>query len=206
MDVKTAFHVALRGHPKFSIAEFGTWPRLYEFEAEPNGGTAVIVRPDGFIRIREKEAGGGLSEHTFFLEVDRSTEVQDILVSRAAAYLDYYKSGGFAVKNGAQRTAAKDYPFRVLMVFKTAERRNNIAHRLYANAQPILTQVYCTTIDELRAHPLKDIWVRPMDYRDAVQGTAYNNEKRRSQSGYRRSAAREDFVESKIKKIELLAN
>jgi hypothetical protein len=205
MDVKVAFHAALRGHPKYSIAEFGTWPRLYEFEAQPNGGPSVVVRPDGFIRIREMEADGGLSEHTFFLEVDRSTEVQDILVSRAAAYLDYYKSGGFAVKNGAPRTAAKDYPFRVLMVFKSAERRNNIAERLHLNSSPILTQVYCSTIDELRKNPLKNVWIRPMDYRDAVQGSPFDGEKRSSQPTYRRSAAREDFVERTIRKIELLA-
>jgi hypothetical protein len=207
MDVKAAFHEVLRGHPKFKIAEFGTWPRLYEFEAEINGGSSMIVRPDGFIRIREKEDDGGMSEHTFFLEVDRSTEVQDILISRAAAYLDYYKSGGFAVKNGAPRSASKDYPFRVLMVFKSAERRNNIAERLYRHTPPILTQVYCSTIGDLRAGPLKDIWVRPMDYRDAVQGSPFDGEAQRGQSAYRRArSARENFVEAKIKRIELLTS
>lgn len=33
MDVKAAFHAAVRGSATLSIAEFGTWPRLYEFGA-----------------------------------------------------------------------------------------------------------------------------------------------------------------------------
>ncbi len=125
MDVKAAFCSAIRGSGRFTVAEFSTWPLLYQFEAfRPGHSSAeVIVKPDGFIRIHEKETDGGLSEHTFFLEVDRSSETQDTLVARAGCYLDYYKSGGFAVRNGGTRADFKDYPFRVLMVFKTAEDR-----------------------------------------------------------------------------------
>lgn len=65
----------------------------------------MLVKPDGFIRIHEKEKGDGLFEHSFFLEVDRSSETQDTLVARAGCYWDYYKSGGFAMRNGAARTA-----------------------------------------------------------------------------------------------------
>jgi len=127
IDVKAAFHTAVRKTECISVAEFGTWPRLYEFEAVcfPFDGTRMLVRPDGFLRLHEKEPDGGLSEHSFFLELDRSTETQDTLISRAVGYLDYYKSGGFAERNGATRSAFKEYPFRVLMVFKTVERRNN---------------------------------------------------------------------------------
>jgi hypothetical protein len=90
------------------MAEFGTWPRLYQFEATTPAGGESIVRPDGFIRIHENEDGGGLSEHAFFLEVDRSSETLATLVSRANGYLDYYRSGGFAVRNGAARSAYKE--------------------------------------------------------------------------------------------------
>jgi len=204
MDVKAAFHSALRGNEKFSIAEFGTWPRLYEFEASPYGGASVLVKPDGFIRIHEKEADGGLSEHTFFLEVDRSTETQDILVSRAAAYLDYYKSGGFTVRNGAARSSFKEYPFRVLMVFKSAERRNNTAERLLENAPPILTQVCLSTIDEVRGNPLGAIWIRPVDYRAATAGTPFDLDREVIRRADRRQAARETFVEQRIQKRGLL--
>jgi len=125
--VKVAFHSATKKAGLFTVAEFSTWPLLHEFRACRNGrgGGEVVVRPDGFIRIREHQADAELFEHTFFLEVDRSTETQDTLVTRAGCYLNYYQSGDFAVKNGAPQSAYKDYPFRVLMVFKTTERRNN---------------------------------------------------------------------------------
>src|SRR6266545_3572123 len=117
MDVKAAFYSALKDSETFSVAEFSTWPRLHEFKASrPGHDTEVLVKPDGFVRIHEKEKGGGISEHTFFLEVDRSTETQDTLVNRAGCYLDYYKSGGFAVANNKPRSAYKDFPFRVLLV------------------------------------------------------------------------------------------
>ncbi len=74
MDVKASLHAAMRGTDRFSIAEFGTWPLLHQFEAPGNGfGADILVKPDGFIRIHEREADGGLSEHAFFLEVDRSS-------------------------------------------------------------------------------------------------------------------------------------
>jgi hypothetical protein len=202
MDVKTTFHRALHGHAVFSIAEFGTWPRLYQFEAVTQAGMQTIVRPDGFVRVHEKERDGGLSEHCFFLEVDRSSETVDTLVSRAYAYLDFYKSGGFAERNSAPATAFREYPFRVLMVFKTAERRNNVAERLLAGVPPILTQVCLTTFEEVNADPLAAIWIRPVDYRDAIDGMAHENGAERF--GYRRQTARDGHIEAIIKKQRLL--
>ena len=203
MDVKAAFYAALRGHDTFSVAEFTTWPRLIEFEASTNGGREVLVRPDGFIRIHEKEPDGGLSEHTVFLELDRSTETQDTLVSRAACYLDYYRSGGFAVRNGAPRSAYKEYPFRVVMVFKSAERRNNTAERLLQNNPPIFTQVLLSTFAEVKANPLGAIWIRPIDYRDAVEGTAFDVAQQTERFGYERQVARDFLIEEKIRKKTL---
>ncbi len=128
MDVKAAFYSALKISETFTIAEFSTWPQLHEFKANrPGSGNDVLVKPDGFIRIHEKEKDGGVSEHTFFLEVDRSTETQNTLVNRAGCYLDHYKSGGFAVAHGKPGSEYKEFPFRVLLVLKNAERRNNTA-------------------------------------------------------------------------------
>ena len=61
MDVKTAFHATISKKPNFTIAEFSTWPLLYQFEAYRPGynGAEVAVKPDGFIRIHEKEPDGG---------------------------------------------------------------------------------------------------------------------------------------------------
>jgi hypothetical protein len=206
MDVKAAFHAAITKTREFTIEEFSTWPALYEFEAFRNGrsGEEVTVRPDGFVRIHEKEKDGGLSEHTFFLEVDRSSETQETLVNRAGCYFDYYKSGSFALRNGAARSAFKEFPFRVLMVFKTAERRNNTAERLLQNNPPILTQVCLSTIEEVTRDPLGAIWFCPVDYRKAVERTPFDLTGRREQFGYQRQTAREIFVEKKINKMKIL--
>jgi Replication-relaxation len=204
MDVKTAFHSALKKSETFAIAEFSTWPRLHEFKASPPGPGSedVLVKPDGFIRIEEKEKDGGLSEHTFFLEVDRSTETQETLVRRAGCYLNYYKSGGFAVRNGAARSEYKNFPFRVLIVLKNTERRNNTAERLAQNNPPIFTLAYLSTFPEVLADPVGDAWIRPIDYREAVHGSAF--EKRTHSGAYRRQAEREILIEKEIKKTPLL--
>jgi hypothetical protein len=207
MDVKTAFHSVIKKTEQFTIAEFSTWPLLHQFEAFRSGyGRAeVLVKPDGFIRIHEKEPDGGVSEYSFFLELDRSSQTQDTLATRAGAYVDFYKSGGFAQRNGADRSAFKEYPFRVLFIFKNPERRNNMAERLLQNTPPIFTQVMLTTFDEVVANPLGAIWTCPRDYREATKGTPFDTEKvREKRLGYKRQTERESLVESKIKKISIL--
>ena len=208
MDVKAVFHATFKHAPNFSVVEFSTWPLLNEFMAYRPGldSTKVLVKPDGFIRIHETEADGGKYERTFFLEVDRSSETQDTLVARAGCYLDYYKSGGFAVRNGAERSAYKEFPFRVLMVFKSAERRNNTAERLLQNNPPILTQACLATLEEVKVNPLGAIWCSPADYRDAVKGTAFDVEGRNPAFEYRSQPEREALVEAKIRKFRLLEN
>lgn len=205
MDVKAAFHSALRNAGPFSLAAFSTWPLLYQFETSvPGTAMDVLVKPDGFIRIQENELDDGLSEHTFFLEVDRSSETQDTLVNRAVCYLEYYRTGGFAIRNGASATDFKEFPFRVLMVMKTAERRNNTAARLAHNNPPILTQVLLTTLTEATADPLGPIWIQPADYREAVTGTPFEKEQPGRHSAYHRRPEREAFVESRIQKRRFL--
>jgi hypothetical protein len=203
MDVKASFYAALKNSATFSIAEFSTWPLLHQFRATRSSTEAeVLVKPDGFIRIHEKEKDGGVSEHTFFLEVDRSTETQATLVTRAGCYLDYYKSGGFAVANGAPRSVYKEFPFRVLFVLKNPERRNNTAERLLESDPPIRTLVYLSTFAEVKANPLEAIWVRPVDYREAV-GYAVSSKHLYPTKTYRRQSEREAHIEKAIKKLTL---
>lgn len=206
MDVKAALYDAMRLSDVFSIAEFGTWPRLHEFQTTrplPDG-RSVLVKPDGFIRIHEKETAGAISEHTFFLEVDRSTESQSVLSARASCYLNYYKSGGFAIRNGASRTHYKEFPFRVLFVLKNAERRNNTAEQLLQCNPPILTMVYLSTKSEVLSNPAGPIWVRPSDYRDTVKETQFAG--RAQDSVYRRQSERERLVDNSIQKVTLFEN
>jgi hypothetical protein len=207
MDVRTAFHAAIAQSTKFLIIEFSTWPLLHQFEtSHPGHGANVLVKPDGFIRIHEKEEGTNGYAHDCFLEVDRSSEKQDALVAKAVCYLEFYKSGGFAVRNGSTRDKFKDFPFRVLIVLKSAERRNNTAERLVQNNPPILTQTWLTTLAEATADPLGAIWIRPKDYREVTDGTPFDTAKPNRNLVYRRQPERELFIESKIRKLHFFSD
>lgn len=204
MDVKTAFHGAAKTHSKLSIHNFRTWPRLYEFKVSRNGfGSEVLVKPDGFINIHEKEGNGDLYRHDFYLEVDRSSEQPDTLVEKASCYLDFYKSGGFAVRSGGLATEFERFPFRVLMVFKSIERRNNVAERLLQNSPPILTHSWLTTKAEVKNNPFGTIWVQPKDYRQVISGTPFEANKPNRDIAYRRQYERDQFVERYVKKVSL---
>jgi len=207
MNVKTAFHSAIKHLPVFCIEEFSTWPLLNEFKAYRPGQSSkeVLVKPDGFINIFEKNETGEKFERTFFLELDRSTESQDVLVDRVACYHDYYKSGGYAVRRGGTREEYRQFPFRVLIVFKTAERRNNAAEAMLKCNTPILTQVCLSTIREVTEDPLGAIWFRPIDYRNAVQNSQFDIDRRKGQWGYKRQAEREAFIEKHVQKRRILA-
>jgi len=204
MDVKAAFHLAASKAENVSIAEFGTWPLLHQFDVSRNGHGETTVKPDGFIRIHEKESDG-ISEHAFFLEVDRSSESLDTLVTKAACYLSHYHSGGFAEQNGAPRTAFKEYPFRVLIVCKSAERRNNTALRLLQNNPPIFTHAHLTTLAEVTTDPFGAVWLTPAAYRDAVKGTMFDTERVSGTQPYRSQPDREAHIEKHAAKCVLLS-
>lgn len=203
MSVKAAFYRALRDKNRFSIAEFTTWPRLIEFVARRFNGPEVLVKPDGLIRVRESEEDG-LSEHAFYLEVDRSTETLDTLVSRAACYLDHYKSGGFAESQGGTRSQFKDYPFRVLIILKTEERRNNVAERLLCNTPPIFTQVCLTTLEEITEDPLAACWIRPLDYREATEKAGVGVGSIRPAFAYHRQTSRDTQIAAHLTKMRII--
>lgn len=201
MSVKAAFHAAARRGPALSLAGFSTWPLLNQFTAFNVRGEEVTVRPDGFVRVHER-SGNELFEHCFFVEVDRSTETQDALISRVGSYLDYYRSGGFAERNGASRSEFKSYPFRVIIVLKSTERRNNVAERLLSHNPPILSFVWLTTIEEATKDPFGAIYVRPSDYRAALEGSAFAQPS--TTTTYKRRVARETRVESMVEKQRLI--
>jgi hypothetical protein len=68
------------------------------------------------------------------------------------------------VRNGASRSAYKEFPFRVLIVLKSAERRDNTAEKLLQSNPPIRTLVYLSTFSEVTADPVGKIWIRPADF------------------------------------------
>jgi hypothetical protein len=204
MDVKAAFHAALAANPKFTLRAFSTWPLLNQFEVFRDGHGAVLVKPDGFLRIHEPEPDTKGYLHECFVEVDRSSETQDVLIAKAANYLEYYASGGFAVRSGGTVADKKSFPFRVLIVMKSAERRNNTAERFAQNTPPILTMAWLTTLDEVTRDPLGAIWIQPKAYRDVTAGTPFDTEQKLPTGVYRRQPERETFVESRVLKTKLL--
>ncbi len=202
MDVKAAFYGALAESPRFSIAEFSTWPRLFEFETSGTGGSQ-LTKPDALIRIVETKPGGACSIHRFFLELDRSQEPQETLVTKARSYMEYYRSGAFAERQGASRSSFKEYPFRVLMVFKTPERRNNTALRLLQLTPPILTHACLATLGEVKNSVMEAIWICPLHYHEATKETTFAPDAKQEVQ-YRRNADREAFIEERIQRIHIL--
>jgi hypothetical protein len=172
MDVKVAMISAIRATPGYDVAEFSTWPALSEFKACRPDGKRAVVRPDGFLRVSEQELDGGVSEHAFFLEVDRSTEVLDVLCQRCYCYLDYYRTGQFAVRHGGSREECTNYPFRVLVICKSAQRRDNVSEQLRTSNPPIRTFVWLATQQAVYQDPLGPIWFCPVDQRSTSSGPA----------------------------------
>jgi hypothetical protein len=202
MEIKAAFHAAIRKNTNYAIAEFSTWPRLYEFKRSERGnkGMETSIKPDGFIRLLFKDE----IKDSYFLEVDRSTEAQSRLIARSLAYHQFYYDGGFAVRNGGTRHNFKKFPFRVLMVFASAERRNNTAELLLRSNPPILSLVWLTTFEDITADSLGAIWIQPRDYCDVTKNTPFDSTNCRNSSAYRRNPKREGFIEANIKKNRLL--
>jgi hypothetical protein len=200
-DVKAAFAKAIRNTEGVSLPQFSTWPTLIQFWGYTRRGQRVRVQPDGFLRIRQGE-----KEHSCFLEVDRSSETHWRIAEKIECYLDFYRRGGLALRNGCPKEDYKEFPFRVLLVFRNAERRNNAAERLIAHQPPILSIAALTTIDEVRTNPLGPIWIRPRDYRDAINGTPYDTPVVPSNvSIYRRCPERDEWIEKSIDRHMLIA-
>ena len=181
IDHRVAFTAALRGHASLALAEFLTWPALYQFKTvDCESGKELVLKADAQISVLEDDE----LEHTFFLEYDRSTEVGRQLAKKAFGYHHYYTTGGFSVRSGAPREDFKEHPFRVLYIVPSVERRNSIAERLLQvhNApdrgarRPALlrNQHWLTTSAQFLAAPLGAIWLTLADYWHATEGTLYD--------------------------------
>jgi hypothetical protein len=203
MDVKAAFHAALHNMDGFTVDEFITWPLLIQFEVMRT--ELNLVKPDGFFRLKITDPPDNFTLHNFFLEVDRSTESLEILAERVISYQIFFRTGGFASRCGKSPSQFRECPFRILLVFKTAERRNNFAERLLQNEPPIRTQAYLTTIEEVRTDPFGAIWIHPLDYRLATNSTPFASAKRNRFKTYKHQCERDKLVEGTIHKRSILA-
>lgn len=199
MTAKSAIVSAIGATDHLDVAEFSTWPRLFSFpsrQTSPQGfAKRVWIKPDAFVRISENDTDGfGETKHSFYLELDRSTETQSRLQAKAGAYVEHYRSGGFAMRVGASVEAYAEHPFRVLIICRTAERRNNAAVAMLLRQPPIMTMVWLSTLDDVCRDPLGPIWIRPLDYRDATTGTPFDPYRPADNHPYRRETAREEFI------------
>jgi hypothetical protein len=202
MDVRVAITTAINSSTTHRIDEFTTWPLLSQFDADhPILNQSITIRPDGFLRITE--TAGDEGDYHFFLELDRSNEVQRVLVEKALCYRDFYGKGGFAVRCGAEAGEFRTYPFRVLIVLENPERRNNLAERLMNCRPAVKFQAWLTTRPEMLRDPLGRVWVCPLDYAHATSGTVYAPEHWRGTESYVRRPERERLVEERIVKRTL---
>lgn len=171
LDAKAAFWTALAKHSTLNLADFSLSADRHKFRVvDAMSGTQAAVRfrssfakPDGFIQIAERRCGQPPKNHYFFLEVDRGTESLGRLLRKARQYAHYYRTGGFARRLGAAPEASRSFPFRVLMVFRTEQRRNNVAGKLFSSPQPTRGQVWLATMADLKRDPIGPVWMRPMD-------------------------------------------
>lgn len=209
LDTKAALLPAVNATGRHWVSEFSTWPRLHEFHtdlSDDGGGShphkRILTKPDGFFRVVDTAT---LSTESFFIEVDRSTETLDTLVRKALAYSAHYKCGGFAKQLGLAPGDYARVPFRVLLIFKNDERRNNVAERLLQTTPPILTQMWLSTLEDVEADPLGEIWMRPLDYREVILGSEFDpSSGERAEAVYRRQAEREHLVATRVKRQTLL--
>lgn len=161
MGVKALMTHAIKQTKSLRVVNFSTWPALHEFKVRGRKGP---VKPDGYLHICEKPLAIKPTDHRFFLEIDCSTESQKVLVTKCHDYLNHYRLGGFAASQGAAPTRYKEVPFRVLMICETPQRRDNLAVRLVMGKPTIRGLVWLTTMKELEAAPLGEIWVTPGMY------------------------------------------
>jgi len=211
ITVRSKLEPEINAQAGFVVEEFSTWPVFYEFKAryydfKLRRHHIAPFAPDGFFQILSEQPTPRM--HRFFLEVDLTKESHVILAQKADGYQNYYRSGDFAAQlkhDTGARERYKEYPFRVLMVVESAERRNNAADfmlRFTSTKESVLM----TTLDELKRDPLGAIYVSPLDYYEATKGTPYEvtKEEWHPNRKYVRNVARDRFVEGVIHKNPLL--
>ena len=208
MDVKSALESKINELQNFHVIEYGTWPKLYQFQASCNISdkqsykkkVIKIAQPDGFLRVKEDDQGNPTIIYDCFLEIDKGNESLKILINKTDLYSDYYNSGRFASEYGYIGAPKEEFPFRLLFVLDSAERLNNCCEKLLQERPKRLTLVWFATLPELLNDPLGKVWIRPIDYYKSVVGTPYEPSKRPKRKVYIRNPDREQYVSKKVQK------
>lgn len=213
LDVKAALLSNLKEVPH-TVQQFTTWPLLIEFEAiRPikEGGLLLQklapMRPDGYAHLSLPTEPQLRRENHLFFEIEHASKSLQVPISKCLGYQDYYASGGFAARCGADVAEKKDHPFRALFVLPNEERRNNLTARLLLDTS-ITRLVWITTLPEILAQPLGSIWIRPMDFRNATLNTRFDPFAQATSptSVPTRNPARERFLAERLQKQPLFKN
>lgn len=173
LDIKAALISAFRSRPGFRVAEFWTWPALFEFSY-----LGRPFRPDAFIRL-ERVEGERKFSNVFFLEVDRGTEPQRILMGKLDAYWAYAGSPQFA--KFLTGSPEGRLGFRTLFVFADdhskgtpSPRLLNCAHWFAQDRSGGARLAWLSNHADVLRDPTGPIWIRPEEYGQAVAGSAYD--------------------------------
>ena len=166
--VATSVRERRRAGEDAAVRRFTTWPRLCRFKARrlrpaPGGSPVLTLNPDGYFELERAREDGSRARLFFFVEVDRSTEQRERLVEKMHAYLDFYRRGGFARRQGAAAREYRQWPFRVLWTFRTEQRLKNAAEA-FAAAQPrVGNMAWLAAHEAALNNPFGEVWRTPGD-------------------------------------------
>jgi hypothetical protein len=159
IDAKAAFIRAARRDTTIFVSAFDISPRPTIASPSRFGANRSRLRPDAFVELSTID---GAQLH-FFVEVDRSTEPTNVVSAKVAAYRAFFRNGGFARLRGASAHHCRDYPFRVLIICKSIERRNLLARALFESAARVRTFVLLTVASDAHTDPFGPVWLAPAD-------------------------------------------
>jgi hypothetical protein len=149
-SIKAALFAACRATEGVSLSHF----QAPGHELLSKQHLCAALRPDASLRLDLQDGSSNNHPLFYFLEIDRSTETQGILMQKAARYLEYSR----------RREGFPTHRFRVLFVFTTKARRDNTAVRLLTAEPRMHSLIWLTTEEEFVTNPLGLIWVSPKDY------------------------------------------
>ena len=163
-----------RSNERFSIVEFSTWPLLHQFEAPENGqGADILIKPDGFIRIHEKEVDG-VSPSTRSSKWTDRPKPRTRSSSRALAYRAHYASGGFAERNAPRDPNTRHTHSSIFRAWLSAGTTPALA---FSEATAHLHADISDHASGGGWQTVSAIWMIAPRYREAVRGTPFDTDR-----------------------------
>jgi len=120
------------------LERFAAEPDSWRRYSAPFGGTATL-KPDAYVVTSQE-----VYEHVWMVEVDRATESPTVIRRKAAAYVEYFRTGNEQATTGI-------FPLVVFSVPSAARVRSltQVISRLDASEQPLFRVITATQTCEL---------------------------------------------------------